>query len=98
MALSDEEWLEMTPRQLHALRQQQWKRQLAWFQRLNLLFGMLASTSANFSFCHPEKPIPPTAFMLYPLDDQPRQEQPLTGESLMAMVHTLPKQAFVSKE
>lgn len=92
LGLTDEEWLEMTPRQLQALR----KRQVEIFQRQELLVGILASTTANYSFCRPETPIQPSEFMLHPLPKP--KPQPLRGETLMAMVHALPKQAILTKE
>jgi hypothetical protein len=78
LRLSDDEWLEMTPRMLHALR----KRQLEQLQREELLVGIIASTSANFSFCKPEDPLSPELFMLHPFPQQPIK--PLTGEDIMA--------------
>jgi hypothetical protein len=68
----------MTPRHLHALR----KRQIEQMQREELLVGILASVSANFSFCRPDKPLSPEVFMLHPLARKP--VRPMTGEEIMA--------------
>jgi hypothetical protein len=40
----------MTPRQVRALL----KRQVKTWQREELLVGIIASTTANFSFCRPD--------------------------------------------
>jgi hypothetical protein len=85
LRLSDDEWLEMTPRMLHALR----KRQIEQLQREELLVGIIASTSANFSFCKPEQPLSPELFMLHPFPPQPIK--PLTGEDIMAAFASFPK-------
>jgi hypothetical protein len=85
LRLGDDEWLEMTPRMLHALR----KRQIEQMQREELLVGILASTTANFSFCAPEKPLHPEIFMLHPLPPQPTK--PVTGEDIMAAFSMFPK-------
>jgi hypothetical protein len=60
--LTADEWLDMTPRQLHALK----RRQLAQWRREELLIGIVASTTANFSMCHPRSPIRADSFMLHP--------------------------------
>jgi hypothetical protein len=76
----------MTPRQLQSLR----KRKLEAMQREELLVGLICSASVNYSFCHPEKPVPPTYWMLHP--PPPEKLKPLTGDDILAMVHGLPKQ------
>jgi hypothetical protein len=86
--LSDAEWLEMTPRQLYALR----KRQMEHMQREELLVGILASTSANFSFCRPETPLTPESFMLHPLKTA-TAEASTPGERLLAVLQALPRGA-----
>jgi len=85
LRLSDDEWLEMTPRMLHALR----KRQIEQLQREELLVGIIASTSANFSFCAPETALRPESFMLHPFTPEP--VRPLTGEDIMAAFIHFPK-------
>lgn len=64
----------MTPRLLHALR----KRQEQKMQREELLVGIIASTSANYSWCRPDPPKTPESFMLHPLP-----EKPMTGDEIM---------------
>jgi hypothetical protein len=85
LKLSDEEWLEYTPRMLHALR----KRQIERMQREELLVGIISATTANFSFCAPDKPLSPETFMLHPFPPQPLK--PLTGEDIMAAFASFPK-------
>ncbi len=93
LELTDEEWLEMTPRQLQALR----SRHLHAQQREELLMGIVASTTANFSFCRPERPLTPEQFMLHPMPRPASSEPAVTGESLMSLVRALPKQ-FISSQ
>lgn len=52
---------------LHALR----KRQIEQMQREEMLVGIISATSANFSFCRPDKPLSPESFMLHPLPNEP---------------------------
>lgn len=85
LKLSDDEWLDMTPRMLHALR----KRQIEQMQREELLVGIIASTTANFSFCRPERPLNPEIFMMHPLPQEP--PKPVTGEDIMAAFAHIPK-------
>jgi hypothetical protein len=75
----------MTPRQVHALL----KRQLATWQREELLVGIIASTTANFSFCRPEEPLDAESFMLHPVEKE--DEPVLTGEEVMAAFSRFPK-------
>ena len=75
----------MTPRMLQALR----KRMLKNLQREELLVGILASTSANFSFCRPDRPLSPESFMLHPFPPEP--PKPVTGEDIMAAFAHFPK-------
>lgn len=74
LGLTDDEWLDMTPRQVHALR----RRQEQKMQREELLVGIIASTSANYSFCRPDPPLEPGAFMLHKLP-----EPAMTGDEIM---------------
>lgn len=75
----------MAPRMLHALR----KRQIEQMQREELLVGIIASTTANTSFCRPENPFTPESFMLHPLPQDP--PKPVTGEDIMAAFAHVPK-------
>ena len=70
----------MTPRLIYALR----KRQIERMQREELLVGILAATSANFSFCKPETPLSPESFMLHPLARPVEVEASTPGERLAA--------------
>jgi len=92
LCLSDKEWLEMTPRQLFALR----KRKIQIMQREELMVGIIASTSANFSFCRPDRPISPESFMLHPFPVQP--EKQLTGEDIMKAFAHIPKSGDVGRQ
>ena len=74
----------MTPRMLHALR----KRQIEQFQREELLVGIISATSANFSFCRPDKPLSPESFMLHPLPKEP--VKPLSIMDAFAAFRTKP--------
>ncbi|HTF64544.1 MAG TPA: hypothetical protein VK638_17820 [Edaphobacter sp.] len=42
-------------------------------QHLEMLAGIIASTSANFSFCRPEKAMSPADFMLHKLPPEPEK-------------------------
>lgn len=93
LGLSDEEWLEMTPRQLYAIR----KRRIENMQREELLIGIVASTSANYSFCRPDKLISPTAFMLHPLREPKQDPKPvsyITGDMIKAKLDKMPAWAI----
>jgi hypothetical protein len=74
----------MTPRQVHALL----KRQVIVWQREELLVGIIASTTANFSFCRPDEPLEAESFMLHP---PAKETEGLTGEDVMAAFSRFPK-------
>lgn len=78
LGLSNDEWLEMTPRQLNALR----KRYVERIQREELLIGLVCSTTANFSFCRPNRMLTARDFMLHQFPEPPTP--PLTGEMISA--------------
>ena len=80
----------MTPRQVHALL----KRQVKTWQREELLVGIIASTTANFSFCRPAEPLAAEDFMLHPIEED---AQGLTGEDVMAAFSRFPKNKPVDK-
>ena len=80
----------MTPRQVHALL----KRQVKTWQREELLVGILASTTANFSFCRPDEPLEAESFMLHKI---PEDDDGLTGEDVMAAFSRFPKNKPVDK-
>lgn len=79
IGLSDDEWLDMTPRQFHALQ----TLQLARMRREELLNGILAATFENFSMCAPKSPVKPEAFMMHPFPPLP------IGEQIMAEMSKL---------
>ena len=89
LGLSSEEWLEMTPRQVHALL----KRQVVEWQREELLVGIIASTTANFSFCRPTEPLEAESFMRHPYPS----DEGLTGEDVMAAFSRFPKNKPANK-
>lgn len=60
----------MTPRQVAALR----IRHHQALQHQEMLAGIIASTSANFSFCRPEKAFSPAEFMLHKLPPEPEKD------------------------
>ena len=80
----------MTPRQVHALL----KRQVVTWQREELLVGIIASTTANFSFCRPDEPLAAEDFMLHPIEED---AEGLTGEDVMAAFSRFPKNKPVDK-
>lgn len=82
LGLSDEAWLDMTPRQVHALRAVQ----LQQMQREELLVGIVASTMANFGFRSPTKAISAESFMLHRLSHDEDEDRPVTGEIIMAVL------------
>lgn len=63
--LSDEEWLDMTPRQISSLQ----KLRLEQLQREEFMVGMIVSHVVNFSMGAPKKPAKATDFMLHKLPE-----------------------------
>lgn len=84
LGLSDDEWLDMTPRQFAALR----IRHMQKMQREELLVGILASSTVNSGFCPQDKPVRAESFMLHPFPVEPMK--PLTGEDIMAAFAHIP--------
>lgn len=76
--LSDEAWLEMTPRQFSALQ----SLRMSQLQREELLVGIIAATTQNFSACHPDKAASAESFMLHKFPEP--ELVPITGEYIMA--------------
>jgi hypothetical protein len=81
--LSADEWLDMTPRQFRALEDLRLDR----MRREEFLVGILAATTANFSFCAPKKPLSAESFLLHKLPAAPQPE--ITGEYIMSQVANL---------
>lgn len=85
LCLTDDEWLDMTPRQFSALQ----KLRLEQMQREEWMVGVLASTVENFAACHPQKPVSPEAFMIHKFPE--REPEPITGEYIMEQMAKMRK-------
>ena len=81
LGLSDEEWLNMTPRQLHALRAVR----LEGMQREELLVGMVAAEAANAGHWVRDRAVNAEFFMLHKLKHEGK-DGPVTGEAIMAVL------------
>lgn len=68
LGLTDERWLDMTPRQVRALQ----KMRLEQMQREELLLGIINSHIVNFSFAGVKKPAKAADFMLHKLPESDR--------------------------
>jgi hypothetical protein len=95
LRLTDDEWLEMTPRQLHALR----LRQIEQLQHSELMTGIIASVTANFSMMKPEPPFNAESFMIHKLpwspDDEQEPEGEMDGDKLLRILGGLPAGAAI---
>ncbi len=85
----------MTPRQLHALR----LRQIEQLQHSELMTGIVASVTANFSMMKPEPPFSAESFMIHKLpnsgeDDQDPDEE-MDGDKILRILGGLPAGAAV---
>ncbi len=78
--LSDEEWLDSTPRMCGEL----YRVRLAQMQREELLVGIIAATVENFSPVHPEKIVSPESFMLHKFP-----EEPFSGDLIMRQLRKM---------
>jgi hypothetical protein len=85
----------MTPRQLHALR----LRQIEQLQHSELMTGIIASITANFSMMKPEPPFSAESFMIHKLPDSPENgqdpEEEMDGDKLLRILGGLPAGAAV---
>ena len=86
----------MTPRQLHALR----LRQIEHLQHSELMTGIVASVTANFSMMKPEPPFSAESFMIHKLPKSPEdgQEQPeeeMDGDKILRILGGLPAGAAI---
>ena len=84
----------MTPRQLHALR----LRQIEQLQHSELMTGIVASVTANFSMMKPEPPFSAESFMIHKLpgsleDEQDTEE--MDGDKLLRILGGLPAGAAI---
>jgi hypothetical protein len=87
LRLSDEEWLDMTPRQFRALQ----KARLEKMQREELMNGMLAATFENFSMGAPKTPSKADDFMLHKI----KQPKVPIGEQIFRSVEKVKKLGLV---
>ena len=93
LRLTSEEWLDSTPRMIHALR----KRQLEQMQQEELRFAIVAANIVNSGFCHPEKAVSPERYMIHKLPPQPQKKA--NWKSIMAAVRSIPSyEKFVKTE
>lgn len=86
--LTADEWLDLTPRQMGALR----KRRLSQLRREELLMGILNATVENYSFCAPKQPVSAELFMLHPYPKKPKTVEPeglITGEHIHEQLQKL---------
>jgi hypothetical protein len=85
----------MTPRQLHALR----LRQIEHLQHAELMTGIIASVTANFSMTKPEPPFSAESFMIHKLPDSPEDEQEpedeMDDDKLLRILGGLPAGAAI---
>lgn len=72
LGLSDEEWLDTTPRQVQELSDVRLRR-MQWEE---MMFGILGAETVNHSFCRPEKARTPQSFMIHPYDKSGRDAVP----------------------
>ena len=79
LRLSDSEWLDMTPRMLHAL-MAHWKTRV---QEHEFFFSRIASVVSFYGGRGPKEPLPEEHFMLHPLKKKPEEEQ--TGDDILRM-------------
>jgi hypothetical protein len=85
----------MTPRQLHGLR----LRQIEQLQHSELMTGIIASVTANFSMMKPEPPFSAESFMIHKLpdfqDDEQEPEAEMDGDKLLRILGALPAGAAI---
>jgi len=85
LRLSDEEWLAMTPRMLHALS----LRNLDGMRQRELMLATLCAHTVNSSFHAPRSPTQPSSYMLHPWPEP--EPTPVYGETIMAAFADIPK-------
>jgi hypothetical protein len=83
--LSDEEWLAMTPRMLHAIA----LRNLERMRQSEMMLGVLCAHTVNSSFRAPRTPTQARSYMLHPYPEEP--EGPVYGETIMSVFADAPK-------
>jgi len=85
LGLSEEQWLEQTPRQTGALEDLLLEQR----QREELLCGIIASTMANYGYRAPDKPRTSESFMLHPFAK--KKPGPVTGDDIQREMRKLRK-------
>ncbi len=78
--LSEEQWLDQTPRQTGALQDLRVER----IRDEEMLAGIIASTVANYGYRVPNKPRTAESFMRHPFPK--KQQGPVTGEQIMGQM------------
>ena len=88
LRLSDEEWLSMTPRMVHALS----NRRLESSRQFELMVSILCAHTVNHSFHAPKTATNPRSYMLHPWPEE-RESGPkkVTGETLLGLFAALTK-------
>lgn len=78
--LTDDQWLDMTPRQVAHLQDFRLRQQ----QREEVLVGMIAATVQNHSASPPKKAASPKQFMLHPYEEDEEEENLSLGDQMAA--------------
>ena len=88
LRLSDDDWLSMTPRMVHALS----KRRLEARRQFELMVAVLCSHTVNHSFHAPKNSTSPRSYMLHPWPERESVNSQLSGETIIgAFADLLPK-------
>lgn len=86
LKLTDSEWLDMTPRQIHVLSRAHFR----GMQREEYLAGTIAAAAANFGGRGPKDPFSARDFMVHPYDEP--EPPPVTEEHLRGIFSSFPKE------
>ena len=89
--LSDEEWLSMTPRMLHAIA----LRDLERMRQSEMMLAVLCAHTVNSSFRAPRTPTQAAAYMLHPYPV--KDAGPVFGETIMSVFADAPKRRTVNR-
>lgn len=79
LGLSDEEWLDSTPRQIQALSDVRLRR-MQWEE---MMIGILGAETVNHSACRPEKPRTVESFMIHPIESDGKQSSKGLGQHII---------------
>lgn len=85
LALSDNDWLQMTPRQLVMI----WRRRINEMRSIELMLSRLTAAVYNSGFVHPKTPFGDTDFMLHPLPKPPAEPPELLGDAFIRKLKTV---------